>query len=55
MMPTVDQILAGSLSSGLRRVSSGGGGRRVTVLRLAERFDELDQAPADSFIVLSRR
>jgi DNA-binding PucR family transcriptional regulator len=54
MMPTVDEILAGSPSYGLRRVSSAGGGRKVTALRLAERFDELDQAPADSFIVLSR-
>jgi len=53
-MPTVDEILAGSPLAGLRRVSPGGGGRRVAVVRLAERFADLDDAPAGSFVVLSR-
>jgi sugar diacid utilization regulator len=53
-MPSVDEILAGLPLSGLRRVSRGGGDRKVAVVRLAERFDELDDAPADSFVVLSR-
>ncbi|MBV9383749.1 MAG: hypothetical protein JO242_24180, partial [Streptosporangiaceae bacterium] len=53
-MPTVDEILTGSPLSGLRRVSRGGGGRTVTAARLAERFAELDRAPAGSFVVLSR-
>jgi len=53
-MPTVDEILAGSPLSGLRRVSRGGGDRKVAMVRLAERFAELDDAPADSFVVLSR-
>jgi DNA-binding PucR family transcriptional regulator len=53
-MPSVDEILAGLPLSGLRRVSRSGGDRKVAVVRLAERFVELDDAPADSFIVLSR-
>jgi sugar diacid utilization regulator len=53
-MPTVDEILASSPLAGLRRVSRGGGEREVTVVRLAERFAELDQAPPTSLIVLSR-
>ena len=54
-MPTVDEILAGSPLAGLRRVSPGGGDRGVAVVRLAERFAELDDAPAGSFVVLSRQ
>jgi sugar diacid utilization regulator len=54
-MPTVDEILAGSPLAGLRRVSPGGGARGVAVVRLAERFAELDDAPAGSFVVLSRQ
>src|SRR6266702_253456 len=53
-MPTVDEILAGSPLAGLRRVSPGGGDRGVAVVRLAERFAELDDAPPGSFVVLSR-
>jgi sugar diacid utilization regulator len=53
-MPSVDEILASSPLSGLRRVSSGGGDRKVTSVRLAERFDELDDAPVGSFVVLGR-
>src|SRR6476646_5165347 len=53
-MPTVDEILAGSPLADLRRISPGGGDRGVTVVRLAERFAELDDAPAGSFVVLSR-
>jgi sugar diacid utilization regulator len=53
-MPSVDEILAGSSLSGLRRVSGGGGDRKVAAVRLAERFAELDEAPADSFVVLGR-
>src|SRR5271165_1070612 len=53
-MPSVDEILAGSPLSSLRRVSTGGGDRKVTTVRLAERFAELDDAPAGSFVVLGR-
>src|SRR5437660_7863530 len=53
-MPTVDEILAGSPLAGLRRISPGGGDRGVAVVRLAERFAELDNAPPGSFVVLSR-
>jgi sugar diacid utilization regulator len=53
-MTSVDEILAGSPLSGLRRISHRGGDRKVTSVRLAERFAELDDAPADSFVVLSR-
>ncbi len=53
-MTSVDDILAGSPLAGLRRISRRGGDRKVTAVRLAERFAELDDAPADSFVVLSR-
>ncbi|MBO0803650.1 MAG: helix-turn-helix domain-containing protein [Nocardiopsaceae bacterium] len=53
-MPTVDEIVAGLPFSGLSRVSAGGGNRKVIAVRLAERFAELDDAPADSFVVLTR-
>jgi sugar diacid utilization regulator len=53
-MPTVDEILASSTLAGLRRVSRGGGDRRVTVVRFAERFADLDKAPHTSLVVLSR-
>jgi sugar diacid utilization regulator len=52
-MSTVDEILAGSPLAGLRRVSRGGG-RKVSLVRLAERFVELDEAPPGCFVVLSR-
>jgi sugar diacid utilization regulator len=53
-MPSVDEILSGSPLSGLRRVNAGGGDRKVTTVRLAEQFAELDDAPAGSFVVLGR-
>ena len=53
-MPTIDEILASSPLAGLRRVSAGGGDREVVSVRLAERFAELDQAPAGSLVLLSR-
>jgi sugar diacid utilization regulator len=53
-MPTVDEILASSPLAGLRRVSQSGGDRQVAVVRLAERFAELDHAPPASLVVLSR-
>src|SRR5262252_718012 len=53
-MPTVDEILASSPLAGLRRVSRSGGDRDVTVIRLAERFADLDNAPDTSLVVLSR-
>ena len=53
-MPSVDEILSASPLSGLRRVSGGGGDRKVATVRLAERFAELDDAPAGSFVVLGR-
>ena len=51
---TVDEILASSPLSGLQRVSGGGGDREVALVRLAERFADLDDAPAGSLVVLSR-
>lgn len=51
---TVDEILAGSPLAGLWRVSRGGGDRQVAVIRLAERFADLDDAPPGSLVVLSR-
>jgi sugar diacid utilization regulator len=53
-MPSVDEILASSPLAGLRRVSRGGGDREVALVRLAERFAELDDAPQASLVVLSR-
>jgi len=53
-MHTVDALLASSRLAGLRRVSQGGGDREVALVRLAERFAELDNAPAASLVVLSR-
>lgn len=53
-MPSVDEILAGSPLSGLRRVNRIGGNRKVATVRLAEQFAELDDAPPGSFVVLSR-
>src|SRR5215471_9469814 len=54
LMPTVDEILASSTLAGLRRVSRPGGDRQVTVVRFAERFADLDNAPHTSLVVLSR-
>ena len=51
---TVDEILASSPLSGLRRVSGGGGCRQVALVRLAERFADLDGSPPGSLVVLSR-
>ncbi len=51
---TVDEILASSPLAGLWRVSRGGGDRQVALIRLAERFADLDDAPPGSLVVLSR-
>ena len=51
---TVDEILASSPLSGLQRVSGGGDKRQVALVRLAERFADLDGAPPGSLVVLSR-
>src|SRR5579862_6318655 len=53
-MSSVDEILASSPLAGLRRVSRGGGDREVALVRLAERFAELDDAPQASLVILSR-
>ena len=53
-MPSVDEILVSPPLAGLRRVSHGGGDRKVVAVRLAEQFAELDDAPAGSFVVLGR-
>jgi hypothetical protein len=51
---TVDEMLASSPLAGLWRVSRGGGDRQVALVRLAERFADLDDAPPGSLVVLSR-
>jgi sugar diacid utilization regulator len=53
-MPSIDEILASSPLAGLRRVSRSGGDRQVALVRLAESFTELDQAPPASLVILSR-
>src|SRR5215467_5468611 len=53
-MPSVDEILASSPLAGLCRVSGSGGDRQVALVRLAESFTDLDQAPAASLVILSR-
>ncbi len=53
-MPSVNELLASSPLAGLHRVSRGGGDRPVALVRLAERFAELDEAPAGSLVLLSR-
>jgi len=53
-MPSVDEILASSPLAGLARVSPGGGDRKIALVCLAESFTDLDQAPADSLVVLCR-
>jgi hypothetical protein len=47
-------MLASSPLAGLWRVSRGGGDRQVALVRLAERFADLDDAPAGSLVLLSR-
>src|SRR5579863_3392590 len=53
-MPSMDEILASSPLAGLQRVSVGGGDRQVALVRLAESFTDLDRAPAESLVILSR-
>ncbi len=53
-MPSVDEILASPPLSGLRRVTRRGGNREVVTVRLAEQFSDLNPAPAQSLVVLSR-
>lgn len=53
-MPSVDEILSSSPLAGLRRVSPSGGDRRVTSVRLAESFADLDRASSASLVILSR-
>ena len=53
-MPSIDEILASSPLAGLRRVSASGGDREVALVRLAESFTDLDRAPAESMVILSR-
>jgi sugar diacid utilization regulator len=54
LMPSIDEILASSPLAGLRRVSASGGDRQVAQVRLAESFTDLDQAPAESLVILSK-
>ena len=53
-MPSIDEILASSPLAELRRVSASGGDRQVALVRLAESFTDLDRAPAESLVILSR-
>jgi sugar diacid utilization regulator len=54
LMPSTDEILASSPLAELRRVSASGGDRQVALVRLAESFTDLDRAPAESLVILSR-
>jgi len=53
-MPSIDEILASSPLAGLQRVSAAGGDRQVALVQLAEGFTDLDRAPAESLVILSR-
>jgi sugar diacid utilization regulator len=53
-MPSIDEILASSPLAGLQRVSASGGDRQVALVLLAESFTDLDRAPAESLVILSR-
>src|ERR1051326_637182 len=53
-MPSIDEILASSPLAGLQRVSVSGGDRKVALVRLAGRLTDLDRAPAESLVILSR-
>jgi sugar diacid utilization regulator len=53
-MPCLDDLLASSALSGLRRITPGGGDRTIGAVRLAETFADLERAPAASLVVLSR-
>jgi sugar diacid utilization regulator len=54
LMPSIDEILASSPLAGLRRVSASGGDRQVAMVQLAESFTDLDRAPAETLVILSR-
>src|SRR5215472_5563082 len=53
-MPCIDELLASSPLAGLQRVSASGGDRQVALVLLAESFTDLDRAPAESLVILSR-
>jgi sugar diacid utilization regulator len=53
-MTCVDAILSAPSLAGLARVNDVSGSRDVTGVYLAERFSDLDSAPADSLVVLGR-
>jgi len=53
-MPSIDEILASSPLAGLRRVSASGGDRQVALVQLAESFTDLDRAPSETLVILSR-
>src|SRR5579883_1736488 len=54
LVTSVDAILSARPLAGLTRVTDGGGGREVTGVRLAERFADLEAAPAGSLVILGR-
>jgi sugar diacid utilization regulator len=53
-MSCVDTILSAPSLAGLARVNDVGGGREVTGVCLAERFSDLQAAPAGSLVILGR-
>ena len=53
-MPCLDDLLASSALSGLRRITPGGGDRPIGAVRLAECYADLEQAPPASLVVLAR-
>ena len=53
-MTCVDAILSAPSLAGLARVNDVGGGREVTGVWMAERFSDLEAAPAGSLAILGR-
>ena len=53
-MTCVDEVLGAPSLPGLTRVNRVGGQREVTSVRLAERFTDLEDAPAGSLVILGR-
>src|ERR1700757_1955882 len=53
-MTSIDAVLAAPSLAGLDRINGVGGQREVMGVRLAERFTDLEDAPAGSLVILGR-